>query len=157
MGEKSILWFEEARLIEELRPAYVLFENSPEILKRGFEKILYSLSEIGYHGEWQCLSGTTFGIQQGRERIYFIAYSEEIRLQRKSKEPIFRESLLQESVDGISPGWRTRRDIPSPRSIRSAYDVPNLTHRIKALGNAVMPKVAKYLYRCIKYDFENLI
>lgn len=74
VGERSGLWNEMFRIIREIRPKYIIIENSPMLLVRGFERVLCNLSEIGYDAEWQCLSGTDFGIQQGRERLYCIAY-----------------------------------------------------------------------------------
>lgn len=74
IGERSGLWSEMFRIVREVRPSYVLIENSPMLAVRGFEQVLCDLSEIGYDAEWQCLSGTDFGIQQNRERLYCIAY-----------------------------------------------------------------------------------
>lgn len=69
IGERSGLWSEMFRIIRKVRPRYVLIENSPMLVVRGFEQVLCDLSEIGYDAEWQCLSGTDFGIQQNRERL----------------------------------------------------------------------------------------
>ncbi|PTX14479.1 DNA (cytosine-5)-methyltransferase 1 [Pontibacter mucosus] len=149
VGSRSGLWGEFARIIHEGRPLYVVGENSTDLTKRGFEKVLYDLSEIGYDAEWQCLSGTTFGVQQRRERIYFIAYARHLALQGQHTGPVFRQQELQEQLAGVYPGWLRRSDIPQPRTIRSADDVPHLVDRIKACGNAVMPLIAEYLFRCI--------
>jgi DNA (cytosine-5)-methyltransferase 1 len=149
-GERSGLWSEMFRIINEVRPSYVVIENSPELLKKGFEKVLYPLSEIGYNAEWQCLSGTTFGIQQSRERVYCIAYSMHKRLQNNSEEQVFSESILQRELQGICPGWRTRGDIPKPRTYRAGHGIPDWVDRTKGLGNAVIPVIAKYIFECIK-------
>lgn len=155
-GERSGLWTEMYRIIREVRPGYAIIENSPMLLVRGFERVLFDLSEIGYHAEWQCLSGTDFGIQQGRERLYCIAYSREINSERCMQESIFRKPYLSGQHTRIYPGWRTRRDISSPRFIRKADDIPNGLDRIKCVGNAVQPVIAYYLFECIK-KFNNQI
>ncbi len=156
-GTRSSLWFEMYRIIEEIRPTYILIENSPELLKKGFEKILYPLSEIGYNVEWQCLSGYSFGVQQSRERVYVIAYSNSFRQQRKREKSIFSKSILQRQFQGIYPGWRTRRDIPKPATLRTTHDIPNQMDRTKAIGNSVMPIISKYLFECIKeFNYETL-
>lgn len=80
-GEKSGLWFENYRIINEVRPRYVVIENSPELLKKGFEKVLYPLSEIGYNVEWDCFYAWEFGMPHNRERLYAVAYSNELGLQ----------------------------------------------------------------------------
>jgi DNA (cytosine-5)-methyltransferase 1 len=156
MGSKSKLYFEFIRIVYETRPDYVLFENSSMLRSRGFERVLYDLSEIGYDAEWQCLSGTTFGIQQRRERLYCIAYPSIIRQKRIMLQPIFSEQILQRELQGIYPRWRTRGDIPAPRTIRSLNDISEALDRLQSIGNAIMPKVAKYLFECIK-EFDQKI
>lgn len=153
-GERSGLWSEMHRIIDETRPLYVVIENSPELLKKGFEKVLYQLSEIGYDAEWQCLSGTSFGIQQRRERVYCIAYSNNIRLQRGQQEKVFRERIPSEQFSRVHPGWLQRSDIPQPRGFRSTNDLPNLVDRNKAVGNAVQPRLCKYLFELIKTHYR---
>jgi len=69
-GSRSGLWGQTHRIIGEVRPDYVIIENSPLLRKRGFEYVLHGLSEIGYDAQWQCLQGTFLGLQQRRERIY---------------------------------------------------------------------------------------
>ena len=73
-GHRSGLWGEMYRIVGEVRPDYIIIENSPNLTFRGFERVLCDLSEIGYDAEWQCLSATTFGFRHRRERIYVIAY-----------------------------------------------------------------------------------
>ena len=48
VGERSGLWAEMYRVIREVRPRYIIIENSPMLLIRGFERVLCNLSEIGY-------------------------------------------------------------------------------------------------------------
>lgn len=92
IGERSGLWSEMFRIIRKVRPRYVLIENSPMLVVRGFEQVLCDLSEIGYDAEWQCLSGTDFGIQQNRERLYCIAY---LRKQKKQIPADFRRQMYE--------------------------------------------------------------
>lgn len=77
-GEQSKLWKEPFRYIREQRPKIVLIENSPDLLNRGFEKILYEFSEIGYYAEWNCLQARHFGALHKRERVFIAAYPGEI-------------------------------------------------------------------------------
>ena len=51
-GKRSGLWHEYARLIEEIRPGYVIVENVPGLLAAGVEAVLQDLAEIGYDAEW---------------------------------------------------------------------------------------------------------
>lgn len=120
------------------------------LLIRGFERVLCDLSEIGYDAEWQCLSGTDFGIQQGRERLYCIVYSCEVNGKRSIQESIFREPYLSGQYTRVYPGWRTRQSIPSPRFAGKSNELPDRVDRTECIGNAVQPIIAHYLFECIK-------
>lgn len=155
-GERSGLWKEMFRILGEVRPRYVIIENSSMLVVRGFEQVLCDLSKIGYNAEWQCLSGTYFGIQQGRERLYCIAYSCEIDKQRGDQKQIFRKPYLSKQLPRIYPGWRTRQSIPSPKFVGKHNELPGWVDRVECLGNAVQPIIAHYLFECIK-EFDKSI
>jgi DNA (cytosine-5)-methyltransferase 1 len=155
-GERSGLWSEMYRIVGQIRPKYVIIENSPMLLVRGFEQVLCDLSKIGYNAEWQCLSGTDFGIQQGRERLYCIAYPHEINSKRGCSESVFRKPYLSWQSSRIYPGWRTRQSLPSSRFAGKSNDVPNRVDRTESVGNAVQPVIAFYLFECIRLHDASL-
>ena len=49
-GSRSGLWGQMHLIIGDIRPNYVIIENSPLLRKRGFEYVLHGLSEIGFSG-----------------------------------------------------------------------------------------------------------
>lgn len=77
-GERSGLWREMARLIGEIRPGFVVVENSPNLLAgangRWMGRILGDLAEIGYDAEWHVIPASATGAPHKRERIWIIAY-----------------------------------------------------------------------------------
>lgn len=148
-GERSGLWCDMWRVIRDVRPKFVIIENSAMLTVRGFERVLCDLHQIGYDAEWQCLSGTAFGLQQGRERLYCIAYSREKFPKCGGKTSLFRKFYISKQLPRVYPGFRTRRDLPEPRTYRTGNDVPGGLDRIGSLGNSVMPIIAYYLFICI--------
>lgn len=54
-GKRSGLWSEMYRIVREVRPKYVIIENSPALVISGFEQVLCDLSKSGYDAEWQCI------------------------------------------------------------------------------------------------------
>lgn len=149
-GSRSGLWGQMHRIIGEVRPDYVIIENSPQLRKRGLEYVLHGLSEIGYDAQWQCLQGGFVGMQQRRERIYIIAYPESKFSERQPAKSVFRQPYLQGESGRIYPGWRDRRSLPEPRTFRSTHGIPDIVDRNKCVGNAVQPLMAQYLFECIK-------
>lgn len=74
-GPRSGLWKEYGRLLREIRPSVIVFENSPMLLVSGLEHVLCDLSRSGYDAEWECFYATQWGYPHGRKRIYGVAYA----------------------------------------------------------------------------------
>lgn len=74
MGERSSLFFEMVRIVNELRPAFLVWENVPGLLSsnngRDFTAVLMALDGIGYHGAWTMLDAQFFGVAQRRRRVF---------------------------------------------------------------------------------------
>jgi DNA (cytosine-5)-methyltransferase 1 len=66
------LWPEFARTIRLLRPRFVLVENVPGLLVRGFGDVLRDLAEAGYDAEWDCVSAADLGAPHLRRRVFLI-------------------------------------------------------------------------------------
>jgi DNA (cytosine-5)-methyltransferase 1 len=73
-GERSGLWSEFARIIRELGPRYVLVENVPALLSRGFGRVLADLAACGYDAEWDCVPAAAVGAPHRRDRLWVVAY-----------------------------------------------------------------------------------
>jgi len=78
-GERSGLWSEYARLIGELRPRYVIVENVAALLGRGFSTVLGDLAALRYDAEWHCIPASAVGAEHDRDRVWIIAYPDEVR------------------------------------------------------------------------------
>jgi DNA (cytosine-5)-methyltransferase 1 len=76
-GERSGLWSEFARIIDELEPRWVIVENVPGLLSsnRGwdFAVIVRWLAERGYGVAWRVLDAQYFGLAQRRKRVFIVA------------------------------------------------------------------------------------
>lgn len=156
-GSRSGLWVEVARIVDEVKPGYLLLENSPELLKQGFEYVLSDLFEIGYDAEWDCLRACDFGYPHRRKRLYVIAYPYCDRRRCRIFQSPGTFGLSQswtptEAYLSVSTGRLNGfRDI---RAIQRDDVFPYFNREIKAFGNAVMPVVTEHLFRCIKLDME---
>lgn len=76
-GERSGLWFEYQRIIDEMRPQWVVIENVPGLLSSNkgadFRVILNALDEFGYGVAWRVLDSQYFGVPQRRRRVFIVA------------------------------------------------------------------------------------
>jgi DNA (cytosine-5)-methyltransferase 1 len=90
-GERSGLWFEFHRLIKETRPEVAIIENVSALRSRGLDRVLRSLSEIGYDAEWHCIPASAVGAPHRRDRVWIVAYPNSAQRER----------------DGVSSGVHT--------------------------------------------------
>ena len=77
VGSRSGLWFEFLRVLEELRPKWVVVENVPGLLSsnggRDFAVILQGLAEFGYLSAWRVLDAQYYGLAQRRKRVFIVS------------------------------------------------------------------------------------
>jgi site-specific DNA-cytosine methylase len=76
-GERTGLFYEFARILSELRPAWFVFENVPGLFSsnagRDFAEVLRVLMvECGYGVSWRVLDSRYFNVAQRRERVFIV-------------------------------------------------------------------------------------
>jgi len=75
-GQRSGLWVEMARIIGEIRPRFVLVENSPMLTSRGLGTVLGDLAALGFDARWGVLGAADVGAPHQRDRIWIVANAE---------------------------------------------------------------------------------
>jgi DNA (cytosine-5)-methyltransferase 1 len=146
-GERSGLWFQYHRLIDEIRPRYAIIENVSALRSRGLDQVLWSLSQIGYDAEWHCIPAAALGAPHQRDRVWIVAYphstyGEGRRLSSRAYEKY---------ADVVSAGWWA----VEPSVGRVANGLSGQSHRLKQLGNAVVPQIPELIGRAIM-DYERV-
>lgn len=141
-GENSGLWRDMYRVICEVQPTGgVVIENVPALAARGLGTVigdLMALSRPYRHIEWDCISAQSVGARHRRDRIFIIAHNAPDTLcQRLEGQQLSSRTKAQHAT--VSD---TRWGEAESRVDRSTDGVPNRVHRVKALGNAVVPQVA---------------
>jgi DNA-cytosine methyltransferase len=76
-GKRTGLFYEFARILRELRPAWFVFENVPGLFSsnkgRDFAEVLRVLMvECGYGVSWRVLDSRYFNVAQRRERVFIV-------------------------------------------------------------------------------------
>lgn len=76
-GTRSSLMYETIRIVDKVRPQYVVWENVKNILskkhKHNFDAYLKRMEELGYKNYYQVLNAKNYGIPQNRERVFTIS------------------------------------------------------------------------------------
>ena len=75
-GEKSGLFHEAMRIVGELQPRWVVFENVPALLScnagKDFAQVIRSFAECGYVGFFRVLDAQYFGSPARRRRLFVV-------------------------------------------------------------------------------------
>lgn len=81
-GTRSSLMYETIRIVEKLKPKYVLWENVKNLLSKkhrhNFDAYLETLEQLGYKNYYQVLNAKDYGIPQSRERVFTISIRNDI-------------------------------------------------------------------------------
>lgn len=145
-GARSGLWYEFHRLIKEIKPRYAIIENVSALRSRGLDKVLGSLAEIGYDAEWNCIPASAVGAPHQRDRIWIVAHTNSAQREGGG----LPGRILTENANlGGTSWWEVE-----PSVGRVAHGVPNWSHRLKQLGNAVVPQIPEAIGRAIMASHE---
>jgi DNA (cytosine-5)-methyltransferase 1 len=153
------LWPEVRRLIETLRPAWVIGENVAGHVSMGLDDVLSDLDGLGYAAQAFVIPACAVNAPHRRDRVWIVAYAERGAGQ----------AIIQRELNSILPEAGARRpaarfgagNVPigkqwefEPGVGRVANGVPNRSHRLKALGNAVVPQIPEMIGRAILRSME---
>ena len=76
-GTRSSLVYETLRIVEKLKPKYVIWENVKNLLsakhRHNFDAYLERMTELGYKNYYQVLNAKDFGVPQNRERVFTVS------------------------------------------------------------------------------------
>lgn len=159
-GERSGLWKEYARLVGEIRPGIIVFENSPMLLSRGFEVVLCDLSKLGYDVEWRLFYASQFGFPHRRERLYGVAYAIEQRWKNIINEGGILQKIFPERASRQKPVSIPVKRFHSKSSYADVRMDDGFSKEldkevIHGFGNAVVPEIPYQIFKAIQ-EYENL-
>ena len=142
-----------------------------------FKRVLWDISALGYDAEWHCIPASELGAHHHRDRIWIIAYPRrEFKRDngklaksqtKRTQGAIITTAICKNVADtdcsqrergclssriraqyaniGGASGWQAEPDVG-----RVANGVPSRSHRLKCLGNAVVPPIPELIGRALK-------
>jgi DNA (cytosine-5)-methyltransferase 1 len=149
LGEKDnrALWPEYHRIIEELRPSWVIGENVIGIVPMALDNVLADLEGMGYSTRAFDIPASAVGAEHERRRIWIIAHDSSFGGKGNGANPVqgFREIQGREDGGRCAPILR-RPAIPQPYLCRAGNGI---SERLDAIGNAVVPQIPELIGRAI--------
>lgn len=138
-GSKSSLWFSMLEQVRRHTPRWIIIENSPALRTRGLDVVLSGLSALGYYAEWHCIPCTAVGAPHSRDRIWIISYPASVGDRLPEGQVLSRRHFLEHFSR-----WPSEPSFP-----RVVDGVPQQKQRLKALGNAVCPRLVYVIGQAI--------
>lgn len=103
-GTRSSLMYETIRIVSNLKPKYVLWENVKNILSEkhiyNFHMYLDKMDELGYRNYYKVLNAKDYGIPQNRERVFTVSIRKDIKEEFVMPEPFPLEKRLKDLLEG---------------------------------------------------------
>jgi DNA (cytosine-5)-methyltransferase 1 len=158
------LWPEMLRVISESRPRWVLGENVPGIINLELDNLLSDLEAINYSAWPIVIPACALDARHRRDRVWIVAHDMRCISSSEQKRECAMLGRTQNALaDGeaqFMAGPPAKQGVRWPsESIldRVAHGLPNLPHRMKALGNSIVPQVAETLMRMMASMENNRI
>ena len=151
------LWPEYFRLIQEIRPRWVIGENVAGLINLGLDQVLSDLEGADYSCQTLIIPACALGAFHRRDRLWVVAHSKGLgwptntRQYENGDTPktiIHRRHKLEPLCGGEFP------NTTNARTLRVAHGIPNRVDRLKQLGNAVVPQIVEQIGRAIM-EIEN--
>lgn len=148
--DDRFLWPEMLRIVQEFDPAWVINENvigseSNMVL----DQKITDLENAGYECQPFDIPACGVGARHIRQRIYLVAYSERIGIQRRAarREEGQGQPRDEQLARLLFPcSWPS---LSFAAGHRDDDGLPNRIHRNKAIGNAVVPQIPEIIGRAI--------
>ncbi|WP_219844151.1 DNA cytosine methyltransferase, partial [Arthrobacter sp. MYb222] len=82
LDERTTLFLDAMRVIEQTRPLAVLLENVPDVLNQGGRSVGDEMAEyltgLGYQVSYTLLNAANYGVPQTRDRFFLMAFANEL-------------------------------------------------------------------------------
>ena len=76
-GTRSSIMYETLRIVEKLKPKYVIWENVKNVLSKkhrhNFDAYQKAMEDLGYVNYFQVLNAKDYGVPQNRERVFTVS------------------------------------------------------------------------------------
>lgn len=109
---RGTLFYEYARLIDEIRPKVFIYENVRAVTShdggKTWKKMQQVFSELDYSFSWKVLNARDYGVPQNRERLFVVGFRNDLNLDEEFSFPdaIPLEKKMQDFLlDNASGGY----------------------------------------------------
>lgn len=150
-GSESRLWKQFARIVGEVRPRFVLVENSPALTTRGGLRVVADLTVMGYDCQWGIMGADACGFPHHRARMWMVANSQRGEWWPQQYDgPRGRMGRVIESV-----AWHTDWPGVITQFRGDRYRMADRLDRTDAVRNGQVPAVVRLAWETLTNDLTH--
>lgn len=107
---RGTLFYEYARLIDEIKPKVFIYENVRAVTShdggKTWKKMQEVFSELGYDFSFDVLNSKNYGIPQNRERLFVVGFRKDLKLDKPFRfpEPVPLKLKMKDFLIDNAPG-----------------------------------------------------
>lgn len=102
-GTRSSLMWETVRIVEKIRPKYIIWENVKGLLtkkhRHNFDAYLKTMENLGYKNYYQIMNAKNYGTPQNRERVFTVSIREDVDRSFKFPNPTPLDKKLKDILE----------------------------------------------------------
>lgn len=163
-GKKSSLFWEMLRIIDEVKPKYILYENSDMVVGKTLKIIHHELSKLNYANSGKEITARSLGYPHKRKRYFGFSIANTNGLGRDAVENFYqiikekyeskeiqrlRKTNQAEFIRAFSSSLPCETETDFFRAFDGISDKLD-SDRITACGNAIVPQIAYLIFEAIK-------
>lgn len=137
--DKQNMWPETIRVIREVGPGTCFLENVPGLLTSYFGEILRDLAESGFNARWKSVSAAEVGAPHIRDRLWVLAHTYSFEEWRQQIAGTERKAKAEPRHIRKTAWWKETE----PALCGVSHGMADRLLRLKALGNGIVPAVAR--------------
>lgn len=172
-GTKSSLMYETIRIVKNIMPKYVIWENVKNLISskhiHNFSAYIDAMQELGYHSYYKVLNAKDYGVPQNRERIFTISIRNDINKNFEFPEPFELtkrlKDVLEDDVDdkyyideehlARIAKWKSFQN-PLDKVLGMNAIVPTITTRVAESDGGGISASAKFIDENYDGDYINI-
>ncbi len=154
-GDDRYLWPAMLGAIGRCRPAWVVGENVAGIVGMELDRILADMEGAGFRTLPIIVPACALGFDQIRQRVWIVGWNDSnpISMRPQGKRKATKGSWSREQFERLVQA-DLRLSVSSSKSGGVSYGLPGRSHRLKGLGNAIVPQVARVILDGIAKEIE---
>ncbi len=139
---QSALWYQFQRVIQNLKPDWVVVENVAHTWRKWVPVVRKELAGLGYHSLPLRVRASDLGAPHDRSRIWLVAHSDGESLRKLQG---WWCGKGREVAAELGHAWHQEPSVP-----RMDDGTPDRVDRNHAIGNAACPQIAQIIARGIR-------